>query len=213
MPAHITAKIVIASAKRLMLVRQFCRNRNRIAEISVPAWPMPTQNTKLTIGQPQPGWLLPQTPTPVKARDAEGHVPRERRLRLLGERGDLLGHLRVGGRAQDEIRAAGRIAPGCCRSPSRWSFLGVLRGRGAGRRVAQLGEVRGTRTDVQLGQHPVGPVVVVLPPDPALRVAEVAEDDRVGGHACAQAGTISPSRMARSSRFASIFTAWMRWTQ
>jgi hypothetical protein len=37
-----------------MLVRHFCRNRKRIAEISVPAWPMPTQNTKLTIGQPQP---------------------------------------------------------------------------------------------------------------------------------------------------------------
>ena len=30
MPAHMTAKIVIASAKRLMPVRQFWRNRNRI---------------------------------------------------------------------------------------------------------------------------------------------------------------------------------------
>ena len=64
-----TAKIVIASAKRLMPVRQFWRNRNRMAEISVPAWPMPTQKTKLTIGKPQAtGWLLPQTPTPVVNR-------------------------------------------------------------------------------------------------------------------------------------------------
>jgi citrate synthase len=64
-----TAKMVIASAKRLIEVRQFCRKRKRIAEISVPAWPMPTQNTKLTMGKPQAtGWLLPQTPTPVRIR-------------------------------------------------------------------------------------------------------------------------------------------------
>ena len=69
MPAAITAKIVIASDARLIDVRQRCRNRNSTAEISVPAWPMPIQKTKLTIGQPQPtGTLLPQTPTPVKMR-------------------------------------------------------------------------------------------------------------------------------------------------
>jgi hypothetical protein len=67
--AQMTAKIVMASAKRLMPVRHFCRNRYRIAEISVPAWPMPTQNTKLTMSQAQPtGTLLPQTPTPVQIR-------------------------------------------------------------------------------------------------------------------------------------------------
>ena len=61
-----TAKIVIASAARLMLVRQFCRNRNKIAEIKVPAWPIPTQNTKLTIGQAQnTGLEFPQIPTPL----------------------------------------------------------------------------------------------------------------------------------------------------
>ena len=69
MPAAMTAKIVMASAARLMEVRHFCRKRNRIAEISVPAWPMPIQNTKLTMGHPQPtGTLLPQTPTPVQTR-------------------------------------------------------------------------------------------------------------------------------------------------
>jgi hypothetical protein len=35
--AHMTAKIVIASAERLIDVRQVCRNRKRMAEISVPA--------------------------------------------------------------------------------------------------------------------------------------------------------------------------------
>ncbi len=63
--AQMTAKIVIASAKRLIDVRHFWRNRKRIAEISVPAWPMPTQNTKLTMAKPQlTGWLRPQTPVP-----------------------------------------------------------------------------------------------------------------------------------------------------
>jgi hypothetical protein len=54
MPAHITAKIVMASAKRLIDVRHFWRNRKRMAEISVPAWPMPIQKTKLTMASPSP---------------------------------------------------------------------------------------------------------------------------------------------------------------
>ena len=69
MPAQITAKMVMASAKRLMLVRHFCRSRNRMAEISVPAWPIPTQNTKFTMAQPQPtGLFSPHTPTPLTKR-------------------------------------------------------------------------------------------------------------------------------------------------
>src|SRR5690606_15083781 len=68
-PAHITANSVIASAARLMEVRHFCRVRNRIAEIKVPAWPIPIQNTKFTMAHPHPtGWLLPHTPTPVDTR-------------------------------------------------------------------------------------------------------------------------------------------------
>ena len=65
-PAHITAKMVIASAERLTEVRQRCRNRNRIAEISVPAWPMPTQKTKLVMSKAQPTVRFsPQVPMPV----------------------------------------------------------------------------------------------------------------------------------------------------
>ena len=48
-PACSTAKIVIASANRLMEVRHFCWKRSRIAEMSVPAWPMPIHQTKLMI--------------------------------------------------------------------------------------------------------------------------------------------------------------------
>src|SRR6187401_3194733 len=41
MAAHMTAKIVIASAKRLIDMRHCCLKSIRIAEINVPAWPMP----------------------------------------------------------------------------------------------------------------------------------------------------------------------------
>ena len=69
MPAHATAKIVIASAKRLIELRQGWRSSSRIAEISVPAWPMPIHQTKLTISNPQPtGWLTPQMPMPLTSR-------------------------------------------------------------------------------------------------------------------------------------------------
>ena len=68
-PAHITAKIVIASEARLIEVRHFWRNKNRMAEISVPAWPIPIHQTKFTMAQPQAtGWFKPQTPTPVEMR-------------------------------------------------------------------------------------------------------------------------------------------------
>ena len=69
MPAQMTAKIVMASADRLIDVRHFWRSRHRIAEMSVPAWPMPIQNTKLTMGHAQlTGVRWPQTPTPVDTR-------------------------------------------------------------------------------------------------------------------------------------------------
>src|SRR6185295_1581554 len=68
-PAHMTAKIVIASADRLMLTRQLCRVRYSTAEISVPAWPMPIHHTKFVMSQAQSTVLeLPHTPIPVVSR-------------------------------------------------------------------------------------------------------------------------------------------------
>ena len=69
MPAHITAKIVIASAMRLIEVRHFWCISSRKAEISVPAWPMPIHHTKSVMAKPQPfGIWMPQMPTPTKSR-------------------------------------------------------------------------------------------------------------------------------------------------
>ena len=53
MPAQTTAKMVMASAKRLMELRQPCLKSSRMAEISVPAWPMPIHQTKLMMAKPQ----------------------------------------------------------------------------------------------------------------------------------------------------------------
>ncbi len=59
----------MASAARLIDVRHFCRVRKRIAEIRVPAWPIPIQNTKFVMSQPQnTRFDMPQTPTPVETR-------------------------------------------------------------------------------------------------------------------------------------------------
>src|SRR5579863_1699957 len=51
-PAQATAKSVMASANRLIDVRHCCRNNSKIAEISVPACPIPIHHTKLTIANP-----------------------------------------------------------------------------------------------------------------------------------------------------------------
>ena len=49
-----------------MEVRHFCRSRKRMAEIKVPAWPIPIQNTKLVMSHAQnTGLLLPHTPMPL----------------------------------------------------------------------------------------------------------------------------------------------------
>ena len=66
-----TAKMVIASAERLIEVRHFWRKRKRIAEMSVPACPIPTQNTKFVMSQAQPtGTLRPQMPIPSQKSQA-----------------------------------------------------------------------------------------------------------------------------------------------
>src|SRR6185503_2006644 len=64
--AQMTANRVIASAKRLIDVRHFCWSSRRIAEISVPAWPMPIHQTKLMMPKAQPtGMLFPHVPMPL----------------------------------------------------------------------------------------------------------------------------------------------------
>src|SRR5450759_194862 len=78
-----TATLVIASAERLIEVRHFWRKRKRIAEMSVPACPIPTQNTKFVMSHAQPtGTLRPQMPIPSQ-KSHETATPR--RLRSARE--------------------------------------------------------------------------------------------------------------------------------
>src|SRR5689334_24009924 len=66
-PAQATANSVIASENRLIDVRQSCFNKKRMAEISVPACPIPIHQTKLTMANPQPmGMFTPHVPMPLK---------------------------------------------------------------------------------------------------------------------------------------------------
>src|SRR3569833_1281012 len=63
--AQMPANSVIASAKRLIEVRHFCCRSSKIAEIKVPAWPMPIHQTKLMMPNAHPtGMLLPHIPIP-----------------------------------------------------------------------------------------------------------------------------------------------------
>ena len=67
-----TANTVMASEPRLIEVLHFCFRRHRIAEIRVPACPIPIQNTKLTIAHPQlTGLLFPHSPTPEETRTSK----------------------------------------------------------------------------------------------------------------------------------------------
>src|SRR5215470_8567182 len=51
--AHITGKIVIASAERLMLARHVRQDDEATAESSVPPWPIPIHHTKLVMSHAQ----------------------------------------------------------------------------------------------------------------------------------------------------------------
>jgi hypothetical protein len=65
--AQITANIVIASAERLMLFLHFCLNNRSIAEMNVPACPIPIHHTNVVISNAQPTVLFsPQVPIPCQ---------------------------------------------------------------------------------------------------------------------------------------------------
>src|ERR1051325_4585038 len=63
----------MASAKRLIEVRQRWRSSSRVAEISVPAWPIPIHQTKLTVGKPHPirRWAHPPADRLVHTPDSD----------------------------------------------------------------------------------------------------------------------------------------------
>ena len=52
-----------------MEVRHCCFSSSRMAEINVPAWPIPIHHTKLVMANPQAtGIMTPHSPTPMATR-------------------------------------------------------------------------------------------------------------------------------------------------
>ena len=122
MPAQATANSVMASAKRLIELRQDCRSNSRMAEISVPAWPMPIHQTKLTIANPQPIGIVDAPDAGAfdeQIADREQHHHRE-------QEGDAKAdEPAVGGRAGQDDRAdlVGDRAKGISRLDDRCAFV------------------------------------------------------------------------------------------
>ena len=68
MPPIISANTVMTSAQRVTGRRHVALAMRKMAEISVPAWLMPIQNTKFVMSNAQKtGRLMPQTPMPFQA--------------------------------------------------------------------------------------------------------------------------------------------------
>src|ERR1044072_9261018 len=82
MPAQATANSVMASAKRLIELRHDWLSSSRIAEISVPAWPIPIHQTKFVMANPHiTGRRMPQMPVPFTNKTAQAHRNRENRAK------------------------------------------------------------------------------------------------------------------------------------
>src|SRR5512143_82068 len=202
-PAQATANSVIASAKRLIEVRHCWRSSSRIAEISVPAWPMPIHQTKLMIAKPHAiGTFTPQMPTPrnrsqasessstfmtVNAMPKPTNQPsgvffERTRLAILSVTvanvwpGPMIGaSTRTGGSTREPLAMVSLAAGSLARD------LGV--------RVAHRREVGRARLRLQLLEQSVAARAGVQLRDPALLVVQVAEHDRLrragllaGGH-------------------------------
>ena len=221
--AQATAKSVIASAKRLIEVRHSCRSSSRIAEISVPAWPMPIHQTKLMMSKPQPtGLLLPQMPMPVKTSlvsGAEQHQWRRRRRSPSRRRTRaaclpkttalILSVTDAGewpGRDDRRTSTAARTPDGgirrrSCRRAPGWGCW-------------TMREVGGARPGAELARAARSCAGPSWRRDLRRRVVEVAEDDRLrSGRPAGRRCTISPSRTCRPSRSAAMRARLMRCTQ
>src|SRR6202007_615767 len=57
-----------------------------MAEISLPAWPIPIHQTKLTMANPQPtGMLMPQIPTPLANSQATATVSTITNVKVIAQ--------------------------------------------------------------------------------------------------------------------------------
>src|SRR5258708_15259577 len=163
----------MASAKRLMEVRHCCRRRRRMAEIRVPACPIPIHHTKLMMSKPQPmGMLMPKRPTPLKRRAARlKRRPRKRVAAMLTPMNQPRGVRRLRTRLLILSVTLPKVWPGpmigCSALPTGDLRVGVAHGR----------EIRGAGPGLELAQQAIVPGLGLEPGDPALGVVHVAQHD------------------------------------
>src|SRR5829696_1923031 len=192
-----TAKIVIPSAKRLIDVRQPCLRSSRIAEISVPAWPIPIHHTKLMIAKPQPtGWLTPQMPVPLISSHVTAMPSMPINMKPIDTTMNQLRGVRPprttplilsviepkvwpGSMSGGGAYVAGFgliiVQPRGFAVRVDWSSSDQLRIR-----VAQRGQVSSARARVEILEQAVVAFQLLQPGDAAFRIVQVAEYDGVG---------------------------------
>ena len=163
-------------------LRQRWLSSSRMAEISVPAWPIPIHHTKLTMANPQPtGMLMPQMPTPLartsstdrntaaaceEAGNRESRPP-AKRLGVLQRQMELILSVTV---REGVPRSDDRWLAGMARRASfLWSFCTHrslrLRSPGSDSRSARR-QVRRARPRIQIFQQAV---IALLAPSSSPR--------------------------------------------
>src|ERR1035437_990548 len=204
MPAQTTAKMVMASAKRLIELRQPCLNRSRMAEISVPAWPMPIHQTKLMMAKPHAtGCVMAQMPTPLRKSQVRATSNIVASAPPTPNRANQPSGV-SGVSTMREIFSVTdlKVCPGAMTRYSpvagsiAWSFsfrslVGMLastlhrcmfhrRILKFGVRIQNRGHILGPRTCIQIGEHLVAALVGLQLCHLALPVVDVAETNRLG---------------------------------
>src|SRR5437870_4571302 len=182
----------MASAKRLIELRHDWRSSRRMAEIRVPACPIPIHHTKLTMAKPQPiGIVTPQMPVPrtnkypmaysiiIVSRNITpnpiNHPVEVGRVSTI----ELILSVTVAKVYPGSITGATSLPPATCSVRS--SILDCLRSAcqlGVG--VANLSQVRGPGPCVQVREQAVVARLRLQFRNPAIGIINAAEDDCVG---------------------------------
>ena len=139
-----------------------------MAEIRVPAWPIPIHQTKLMIAKPQPlGILIPQTPTPFvnsqtapaarPCRQTEGEKkterPSQRDFPLEDDAADLIGNRGKAMAFVDDGTDVNLIGNLDWLRHLAFPFRVVVRNRQRRIWIANIGQIRGTRARIQLAEQ------------------------------------------------------------
>src|ERR1035441_10372218 len=186
-PAQTTANMVMASAKRLMELRQPCLKRRRIAEINVPAWPIPIHQSKQLIRKSHTTATrsavatLPAMPKNMNQPSGVCGVSTIREIFSVTDLkvwpGPMTRNSPVAGSTPGSVVFTSLVAIvnlTLCRCVFHRRFFEF------GVRINDRGHIRGRGAVVEIGKHLVAALVGAKFCNPALLVVDVAEGDGRG---------------------------------